>query len=102
MSELVGRMQDNFKKTSSDLFLFALKFLSGGVLGLTFALIMQEVLGKAEDENLLAFFFVIIVTTGAFIRISKSWGLTATLIVNLVLVLIGMILRMYIMVAPGL
>jgi hypothetical protein len=102
MSEMVGRMQDNLKKTSGDLFLFCLKFLSGGVLGLTFALVMQEALGKAEDENLLGFFFVIIVTTGAFLRISKAWGLTATLIVNLVLILIGMILRMYIMVAPGL
>lgn len=101
MSELVGKMQSGLKNTSSQVGLFALKFISGGVLGLTFALIMQEILGKAENDNLIAFFFVIIVTTAAFIRIVKNWGLTAILIFDLICVLVGMLLRMYIMVAPN-
>lgn len=102
MSELVGKMQTQFKKTSSDLLVFSLKILSGTVLGLVFALIMQEFLGKAENENLLAFFFVIAVTVAAFLRLSRGWSLMAILIVDLVLILIGMVLRLYIMVAPGL
>lgn len=101
MEEMVGRMQTHLKKTSGDLLLFVLKLVSGGVLGLTLALIMQEVLGKAEGENLLAFFFVIIVTTSVFLRLAKAWGFTAVLIFDLVCVLIGMILRLYVMVAPG-
>ena len=101
MEEMVGKMQSHLKKTSSDLLLFVFKLVSGGILGLTLALIMQEVLGKAEGENLLAFFFVIIVTTSVFLRIAKAWGLTAILIFDLVCVLIGMVLRLYIMVAPG-
>jgi hypothetical protein len=101
MSELVGKMQTQFRKTSSDAALFGLKLVSGGVLGLTFALVMQEVLGKAEGENLLAFFFVIVVTTAAFVRISKSWGYASVLVFDLICVLLGLVLRLYIMVAPG-
>jgi hypothetical protein len=101
MSEMVGSMQTQFKKTSGDLMLFGIKFISGVIIGLTLALIMQEVLGKAEDENLLAFFFVIVVTMAAFMRITRSWGLAAMLIFDLVCVLSGLVLRLYIMVAPG-
>ena len=100
MSELVGRMQSQFKKTSSDFALFTVKLISGAILGLTFALIMQEMLGKAEGENLIAFFLVIVVTTGVFLRIAKAWGLTAILVFDLICVLMGMVLRLYIMVAP--
>ena len=100
MSELVGRMQSGLKKTSGDVGLLSLKLFSGAVLGLTLGLVMQEILGKAEGENLIAFFFVIVVTTAAFVRISKSWGLTATLVFDLICVLVGMVLRLYIMVAP--
>ncbi len=102
MSEFVGNMQSQLKKTSGDLFLFSLKFVSGTILGLTFGLVMQEILGKAEGENLIAFTFVIVLTTGLFLRISKSWGLATILIFDLIAVLIGMVLRLYIMVAPGL
>ena len=101
MSELMGKMHSQLKKTSSDVLLFAIKLISGTVLGLTFGLIMQEVLGKADNENLLAFFFVIVVTTVAFLRIAKNWGLAAILIFDLVCVLVGMVLKLYIMVAPG-
>ena len=101
MSELVGKMHSQLKKTSSDVLLFTIKLISGSILGLTFALVMQEVLGKAETDNLLAFFFVIVVTGGVFLRIAKSWGLTAVLIFDLICVLLGMVLRLYIMVAPG-
>lgn len=101
MSEIIGKMQVQLKKSSGDLALFCLKFVSGCVLGLTFALIMQELLGKADNENLLAFFTVIILTTATFLRISKAWGLTATLVFDLICVLLGMVLQLYIKVAPG-
>ena len=101
MSELAGNMQTHFKKTSSSLALFSMKFISGAIVGLTFALIMQEVLGKADDDGLMTFLLVIVITTGIFMRVAKSWGLTAILIFDLIAVLVGLVLRLYIMVAPG-
>ena len=101
MSEMIGRMQGQIKSTSSQLALFSLRLVSGGVIGLTFALIMQEMLGKGDGENLIAFFFVIILTTGIFLRLSKTWGMTTVFVFDLIAVLIGMLLRLYIMVAPG-
>ena len=101
MGEMIGRVQDGLQRSSGDLALFVLRLVSGLILGLTFALIMQEVLGRAETENLISFLLVIITTSALFLRISKSWGLTGVLVFDLVAVLIGMILRLYIMVAPG-
>lgn len=101
MGEMVGRMQTQIKKTSSDLLLFALKFVSGAVLGLTFALITEVIMGHGEGENILAFLFVIVVVTAAFVKISKAWGMTMVLVFDLICILVGMLLRLYIMVAPN-
>ena len=102
MAELVGKMQAQLKKTSSDLLVFSVKLASGTVLGLTLGLIVQEALGKADGENLVGFIFVIVATAGAFLRVAKGWGMTTVLIFDLICVLLGMVLRLYIMVAPGL
>jgi hypothetical protein len=101
MREFVGNMQSGLKKTSGDVFLFSVKLISGSILGLTLALIMQEIMGKADNENLFAFFFVIVVTVAAFMRLAKAWSLTAVAIFDLICVLLGICLRLYILVAPG-
>lgn len=100
MAEAVGRMQSQLKKTSGDLFLFSLKLISGAVLGLTFALVMQVILDSNESESVIAFVFMITVVTGLFVRLAKSWGLTTILVFDLVCVLVALLLRLYIMVAP--
>jgi hypothetical protein len=94
-------MQVRLKKTSGDLATFALRMVSGGFLGLTLSLVVQEALGKKEGDDLISFFFVIVATCGAFLRVSKKWTLASVLIFDLICVLVGMILRLYIMVAPG-
>jgi hypothetical protein len=100
MSEMVVRMQTQIKKTSGDLFLFGLKLISGAVLGLTLALIMHVVLGHADGENVLAFVFIMTVGAAAFLRLAKNWSLTVLLVFDLICILVGMLLRLYIMVAP--
>lgn len=100
MAEMAGRMQAQFKKSSGDLFLFIMKTLSGLVLGLTFALIFEVILGHAEGENILGFVFVVLVTTGIFMRIAKTWGVSAVFVFDLICILAGMLLKLYIMVAP--
>ena len=101
MGELAGRMQVRLKKTSTDMANFCLKLVSGTLLGLTFALVAQEALGKRDGENVISFTFMIVAIAGAFLRVSKKWSVASVLIFDLICVLIGMVLRLYVMVAPG-
>lgn len=100
MAELIGKMQTQFKKTSIDFVLFGVKLISGALLGLTVALVAEVMLGHGEGENMLVFVFVAVATVGVFMRLAKSWGLTAVLVFDLICVLVAMLLRLYIMVAP--
>ncbi len=101
MSEMVGKMQARLKQSSGDIFTFLLKAVSGLVLALTFALIIHEVLGKRDGEGLMSFVFLIVVFTSVFLRLAKKWSLITVLVFDLVCILVGIILRLYIMVAPG-
>lgn len=73
------------------------KIISGLILGLTFSLIGQQVFQYGP----LLFSFVILAVTGAFYRISKSWGSIGLLIFDLLCVLAALLIRMYVVVAPG-
>lgn len=101
MAEFVGKMQMQFKKSSSDLATWVVKFISGTFLALTLSLIIQEIMGKADGEAPLSFLFMIVAFTGVFLRIAKKWNLFAVLVFDLVCILIGMVLCLYIMVAPN-
>lgn len=101
MGELASRMQVRIKKTSNDAMTFALKVLSGAILGLTFALAIHEAMGKQDGESVFSFLLVVVITTGSFLRIAKKWSLGSVLIFDLICVLIGMILGLYVKVAPG-
>jgi hypothetical protein len=97
MAQLVENVQQTLKKTSSSAALITLKVLTGLVLGLTLTLIFQEIF---QYGNLL-FMFVIVVFTGGFIRLSRSWDWKTLLTFNLICVLVGLLLRLYVLVAPG-
>ena len=77
-----------------------MKLVSGGVVGFTLALIVQEILGQ-PNELTLAFVFTFCVTLGVFWRLTRSWGLSAVLVFDLIAVLTGLLLRMYVMIAPN-
>jgi len=79
------------------LFLMLCKIISGLILGLTFGLIGQQVFMYGS----LLFGFVILTVTGAFYKISKSWGSIGLLIFDLLCVLAALLIRMYVVVAPG-
>lgn len=101
MGEFAGRMQMQLKKSSGDLITWAAKFISGAFLALTLALIIQEIRGIPEGEAPISFLFMIVAFTGVFLRIAKKWNLFAVLVFDLVCILIGMVLCLYIMVAPN-
>ena len=102
MSEMLSKMQVQIKKTSTNLFTLMLKIFVSLVMGLTISLVVLELMGKKESESILSFMFMIATTTGLFLKVSSKWNLSAVLIFSLIAVLFALVLRLYVMVAPGL
>jgi len=94
---MIKEMQGRLKESSRDIGLLSIKVISGFFLGLTLALIAEQF---TKTGNF-GFTFMIVCIIGAFIRISKNWRFTAVLLFNLFCVMTAMLLRMYILVAPG-
>lgn len=97
MGEMMSKMQFQVKKSSSDLSTYIFRVLTGGWVGMIFAHIFQMIF---EYGNFL-FFFVIVLMTGSIVRVTKGWGFFSVIILNLFCILIGVLFRMYIIVAPG-
>lgn len=96
-ARFISNVNEKIKTTSSTAALFSLKAVSGLFVGLTLALIGEEAIGY----GVFSFVLVILCTTGAILRMSKKWGWVHLLIFNLICVLLGLCLRMYILIAPG-
>jgi hypothetical protein len=97
MSQFMENLQYKLKTSSSSLALTGLRLCFGAFLGLTLALIGERLAGYGS----LSFTFVIVISTMVFMRISKAWSPVAVLVFSLICVLIGLLLRMYILLAPG-
>lgn len=91
------KFQERLRESSKSLGLIAVKIFSGFLMGLTFALIFQ----KAMNIGNLAFTFVIVFFIGVFFKLSQKWKYTGVLLFNLFCVMTGLLLRMYILIAPG-
>lgn len=77
--------------------LLTCKVLSGLIIGLTLALVGQVVFKYGP----VLFWFVILVVSTGFYRLTKSWGPIGLLIFDLLCVLAALLIRMYVIVAPG-
>ncbi len=97
MGQFIEDLQYKVKTSSGSFLLFLFKLFVGFVLGLTFALIGQEITGYGD----FSFVLVIVVTMALFGRIAKKWRLWAVIAFALICVLLGFLIRMYILVAPG-
>lgn len=97
MGEMLEELQYKLKTSSTSLALFFFKVVSGLALGLTMALILEEIMAYGT----LAFVFVIVATTGAFLKLAKRLQFVGVAVFDLICVLIGLLLRMYILIAPG-
>ena len=94
---MIKKMQGRFKESSRSFGLLALKVVSGFMIGLTVALIIREITRMGQ----FGFIFVIICTIGIFFRLSQKWKFSGVLLFNLFCVMTAMLLRMYIVIAPG-
>ena len=75
----------------------AFKIATGLFVGLTLALIGDQII----DYGAFSFTLVLVVTAGAITKISAKWPWAQVFVFNLICVLIGLVLRMYILIAPG-
>lgn len=97
MAGLISNFQDRVKTSSNAISLLIFKGVTGLFLGLTLALIGDQII----DYGWFSFLLVIVVTTGALLKVMKTWTWMHVFIFNLICVLIGLLLRMYILIAPG-
>jgi hypothetical protein len=96
MNRLATNLQDGVKNTSMSLGALVIKFVTSFFLGLTLALIGQEMI----QYGTLAFVFMMLIVMGLVFKLMQKWSLGATLVFDLVCVLVALILRMYILLAP--
>lgn len=96
MKGLSTNMQVGVKNSSVSLINLSLRVVTGLMLGLTLALIGQELIGYGS----LALLFVMVVVVGLVVKTTSGWGIGKILIFDLILALVAMLLRMYILVAP--
>ena|SRR5690606_20890846 len=97
MGQFMEDLQYRIKSTSGSLGVMTLKLFVGFMLGLTFALIGQQMVGYGT----FSFFLVIVSSMAAFYRIARPWRFAGVLVFALVCVLVGLLLKMYILMAPG-
>lgn len=97
MANIIGDLQAGVKQTSSHISVFILKVFSAFMVAITVALIFQEMIGFES------FSFVLIGVTLllGLVKMMKKWSLTSVLVFDLICILVALLLRVYILVAPG-
>lgn len=96
MKGFATNVQEGVKTSSVSLVAIALRLVTGIFLGLTLALVGQELVAYGTFALLLVMFVVL----ALFMRISASWRIPQILIFDLMCVLVAQLLRMYILLAP--
>ena len=96
MRGLSTSVQDGVKSTSLTVFHISLRLITGFFVGLTLSLIGQELIGYGT----FALIFATIVVLAVITKLLANWSVGQILIFDLIVVLVGMLLRMYILVAP--
>ena len=97
MGQFIQNVQVRLKTSSVGLALYSFKLITGLFLGLSASLIAQTIVGYGD----LVFWFVIFLTTAVFLKVSKGWSAWGVVIFNLVVFLLGLLLNLYIRIAPG-
>ena len=96
MKGLATNVQEGVKTSSVSLFNLFLRLLTGFFLGLTLALIGQQLMGYGMFGLLLCLVVIMALIT----KVLSKWSVGQILIFDLICVLVAMLLRMYILVAP--
>ena len=94
---MLKKMQGRLKESSRSIGLITVKLFTGFMVGLTLALVFKQLMGLET----FMFTFVIVCCIGIFVRLSAKWKFSGVILFNLFCVMTAMLVRMYIMIAPG-
>lgn len=96
MNQVGDKLQTSMKSSFYVMSFRLVQVLSGFILGLTLALVAQE----AMQFGSFALWFMTFTVLGLFWKFTSSWSLFKMLIFDLICVLAGMCLKMYVLIAP--
>ena len=96
MNQMATSIQKGTKNATTSLFGTWVKILTSFIVSLTTTMILQELF----NYGTLSFVFVMIVTAAALLKVLWTWTIGAVLIFDLICALVGLLLRMYILIAP--
>lgn len=96
MAKITQQVQDGVRFTLASLIAWMVKLVSALFLAFTLAIVAQEVM----QFHMLAFLFVMVLTTGLLLKLMQKWSVLNVIAFDLVCVLVGLGLKMYILLAP--
>ena len=96
ISQVASNVQVGAKNASVSVLSIGLKLLTGLLIGLTLALIGQEMMGYGT----FSFVLMMVVSIGLIYKLLQSWSVSSVLVFDLICVLVALLLRMYILIAP--
>lgn len=96
---LTSSLQAGAKSFSLDLLQLSARALIGSLYGVTAGLAVQEALAQPGGLTL-SFVFAFSLAFGSVWRVTRGWTLVGIGLFSLVSVLAGLLLRLYVLVAP--
>ncbi len=96
VGQLVNSVQSGAKNASSSVFVWILKAITAFFVALTLAMVGQELV----TYGTLSFVLVLLVAGFGLGKIMSGWSLGSVLIFDLICVLVALLLRMYVLIAP--
>ena|SRR5579871_4684770 len=96
VAQIYDSMQAGARSASHSVVGLVLKISTAFVVSLTLAMIGQELF----NYGTLSFVFIMLVGLFALIRVMSAWSVGVVLVFDLVCLLVALLLRMYILLAP--
>ncbi len=96
MKDYASNIQDGAKSSAMSFAHISLRLITGFFLGMLTGLIAQELVGFGT----FVLVFCVVVVMAVVLKVFSKWGMGQILIFDLICVLVAMLLRMYILVAP--
>lgn len=97
MANIIANFQDRVRISTNSLALILAKTFSCFMVGLTIALVGDQVI----DYGWFSFVLVVTAVSGTLFKIMRGWTWMNLGIFDLICILIGLLVRMYILLAPG-